>query len=109
MSHFVISRRTGSPGRSSPGRSNAGCRGLSDTEREEADTRAGDVLGDADLFAGKFPIGGSSWAFRPATLSAEEQAFLDVRPTALLPACLDEWQNRVGSCATPAARGCGTF
>ena len=61
---------------------------LSDTEREAIE--AGDVWWDADLFGGN-PDWGKLLAFPPATLSAEEQAFLD-GPVEELCRMLDEWQ-----------------
>src|SRR6266478_2944412 len=61
---------------------------LSDTEREAIE--AGDVWWDADLFGGN-PDWGKLLAFPPATLSKEEQAFLD-GPVDELCRMLDEWQ-----------------
>jgi acyl-CoA dehydrogenase len=61
---------------------------LSDTEREAIE--AGDVWWDADLFAGN-PDWAKLLAFPPATLSKEEQAFLD-GPVDELCRMLDEWQ-----------------
>src|SRR5882672_8240708 len=61
---------------------------LSDTEREAIE--AGDVWWDADLFAGN-PDWAKLLAFPPATLSKEEQAFLD-GPVDELCKKLDEWR-----------------
>jgi acyl-CoA dehydrogenase len=61
---------------------------LSDTEREAIE--AGDVWWDADLFAGN-PDWGKLLAFPKATLSPEEQAFLD-GPVDELCRMLDDWQ-----------------
>jgi acyl-CoA dehydrogenase len=61
---------------------------LSDTEREAIE--AGDVWWDADLFSGK-PDWAKLLAFPPATLSAEEQAFLD-GPVDELCRMLDDWR-----------------
>ena len=61
---------------------------LSDTEREAIE--AGDVWWDADLFAGN-PDWAKLLAVPPATLSAEEQAFLD-GPVDELCRMLDDWQ-----------------
>jgi acyl-CoA dehydrogenase len=61
---------------------------LSDTEREAIE--AGDVWWDADLFSGN-PDWAKLLAFPPATLSTEEQAFLD-GPVDELCRMLDEWQ-----------------
>ncbi len=60
---------------------------LSDTEREAIE--AGDVWWDADLFSGD-PDWTKLLAFPPATLSAEEQAFLD-GPVDELCRMLDDW------------------
>jgi acyl-CoA dehydrogenase len=60
---------------------------LSDTEREAIE--AGDVWWDADLFSGN-PDWEKLLAFPPATLSAEEQAFLD-GPVEELCRMLDDW------------------
>jgi acyl-CoA dehydrogenase len=60
---------------------------LSDTEREAIE--AGDVWWDAELFAGN-PDWGKLLAVPKATLSAEEQAFLD-GPVDELCRMLDEW------------------
>jgi acyl-CoA dehydrogenase len=60
---------------------------LSDTEREAIE--AGDVWWDADLFSGN-PDWAKLLAFPPATLSAEEQAFLD-GPVDELCRMLDDW------------------
>jgi acyl-CoA dehydrogenase len=60
---------------------------LSDTEREAIE--AGDVWWDADLFSGN-PDWTKLLAFPPATLSAEEQAFLD-GPVDELCHMLDDW------------------
>jgi acyl-CoA dehydrogenase len=61
---------------------------LSATEREAIE--GGDVWWDADLFAGN-PDWEKLIAFPPATLSAEEQAFLD-GPVDDLCRMLDDWQ-----------------
>src|SRR3954463_4200181 len=61
---------------------------LSETEREAIE--AGDVWWDADLFSGN-PDWNKLLAFPPATLSAEEQAFLD-GPVDELCCMLDDWQ-----------------
>ncbi len=61
---------------------------LSDTEREALE--AGDVWWDGDLFSGA-PDWDKFLKFPPATLSAEEQAFID-GPTAQLCAILDDWR-----------------
>ena len=61
---------------------------LSDTEREAIE--AGDVWWDADLFSGN-PDWTKLLDFPPATLSAEERAFLD-GPVEELCRMLDEWQ-----------------
>ena len=61
---------------------------LSDTEREAIE--AGDVWWDADLFSGN-PDWGKLLAVPPATLSEEEQAFLD-GPVDELCRMLDEWR-----------------
>src|SRR5262249_7512414 len=61
---------------------------LSDTEREAIE--AGDVWWDADLFGGN-PDWGKLLAVPPATLSPEEQAFLD-GPVDELCRMLDEWR-----------------
>jgi acyl-CoA dehydrogenase len=61
---------------------------LSDTEREAIE--GGDVWWDADLFGGN-PDWAKLLAFPPATLSAEEQAFLD-GPVDALCHMLDDWQ-----------------
>jgi len=61
---------------------------LSDTEREAIE--AGDVWWDADLFSGN-PDWGKLLAVPPATLSPEEQAFLD-GPVDELCRMLDEWR-----------------
>ncbi|MEA2948789.1 MAG: acyl-CoA dehydrogenase [Alphaproteobacteria bacterium] len=61
---------------------------LSATEREAIE--GGDVWWDADLFAGN-PDWEKLIAFPPATLSAEEQAFLD-GPVDELCRILDDWQ-----------------
>jgi acyl-CoA dehydrogenase len=60
---------------------------LSDTEREAIE--AGDVWWDADLFSGN-PDWTKLLAFPPATLSKEEQAFLD-GPVDELCRMLDDW------------------
>src|SRR5499425_2597165 len=61
---------------------------LSDTEREAIE--AGDVWWDADLLSGN-PDWGKLLAVPPATLSPEEQAFLD-GPVDELCRMLDEWR-----------------
>src|ERR1700730_13417752 len=61
---------------------------LSATEREAIE--AGDVWWDADLFAGN-PDWAQLLAFPPATLSAEERAFLD-GPVDELCRMLDDWR-----------------
>ena len=61
---------------------------LSDTEREAIE--AGDVWWDADLFSGN-PDWAKLLAVPPATLSGEEQAFLD-GPVDELCRMLDEWR-----------------
>ena len=61
---------------------------MSDTEREALE--AGDVWWDADLFAGN-PDWSKLLANAPATLTAEEQAFLN-GPVDELCAMLDEWK-----------------
>jgi acyl-CoA dehydrogenase len=61
---------------------------LSDTEREAIE--AGDVWWDADLFTGN-PDWAKLLAFPPATLSKEEQAFLD-GPVVELCRMIDDWQ-----------------
>jgi acyl-CoA dehydrogenase len=61
---------------------------LSDTEREAIE--AGDVWWDADLFTGN-PDWAKLLAFPAATLSAEEQAFLD-GPVDELCRMLDDWR-----------------
>jgi acyl-CoA dehydrogenase len=61
---------------------------LSDTEREAIE--AGDVWWDADLFSGN-PDWGKLLAVPPATLSPEEQAFLDGSVDELC-RMLDEWR-----------------
>src|SRR3954449_8887730 len=61
---------------------------MSDTEREALE--AGDVWWDADLFTGD-PDWSKLLAFAPATLTAEEQAFLN-GPVDELCAMLDEWK-----------------
>src|SRR5262249_34364649 len=61
---------------------------LSDTEREAIE--AGDVWWDADIFSGN-PDWAKLLAVPPATLSAEERAFLD-GPVEELCAMVDEWQ-----------------
>jgi acyl-CoA dehydrogenase len=61
---------------------------LSATEREAIE--AGDVWWDADLFTGN-PDWEKMLAFPPATLTAEEQAFLD-GPVEELCAMADEWK-----------------
>jgi acyl-CoA dehydrogenase len=60
---------------------------LSDTEREAIE--AGDVWWDADLFSGN-PDWTKLLAFAPATLSGEEQAFLE-GPVDELCCMLDDW------------------
>ncbi len=61
---------------------------MSDTEREALE--AGDVWWDADLFTGD-PDWSKLIAFAPATLTAEEQAFLN-GPVDELCAMLDDWK-----------------
>jgi acyl-CoA dehydrogenase len=61
---------------------------LSDTEREAIE--AGDVWWDADLFTGN-PDWNKLLNFAPATLSKEEQAFLD-GPVEELCGMLDDWK-----------------
>jgi acyl-CoA dehydrogenase len=61
---------------------------LSDTEREAIE--AGDTWWDADLFTGN-PEWAKLLAFPPATLSAEEKAFLD-GPVETLCEMVDDWQ-----------------
>src|SRR5215475_6659232 len=61
---------------------------LSDTEREAIE--AGDVWWDADLFSGH-PAWAKLLAVPPATLSPEEQAFLD-GPVEELCGMLDDWE-----------------
>jgi len=61
---------------------------MSDTEREALE--AGDVWWDADLFTGN-PDWSKLLANAPATLTAEEQAFLN-GPVDELCAMLDEWK-----------------
>lgn len=61
---------------------------MSETEREAIE--AGDVWWDADLFAGD-PDWSKLLAIPPATLSADEQAFL-AGPVEELCAMLDDWQ-----------------
>jgi acyl-CoA dehydrogenase len=61
---------------------------MSDTEREALE--AGDVWWDADLFTGN-PDWSKLLATAPATLTAEEQAFLN-GPVNELCAMLDEWK-----------------
>ncbi len=61
---------------------------MSDTEREALE--AGDVWWDADLFTGN-PDWSKLLATAPATLTAEEQAFLN-GPVDELCAMLDEWK-----------------
>ena len=61
---------------------------MSDTEREALE--AGDVWWDADLFTGN-PDWAKLLAIAPATLTAEEQAFLD-GPVDELCAMLDDWK-----------------
>jgi acyl-CoA dehydrogenase len=61
---------------------------LSDTEREAIE--AGDVWWDADLFTGN-PDWSKLLAVPPASLSAEEQAFLD-GPVEELCGMLDDWR-----------------
>ena len=70
---------------------------LSDTEREAIE--AGDVWWDADLFAGN-PDWAKLLAVPPATLSAEEQAFLD-GPVDELCRMLDDWQITFDLCDLP--------
>src|SRR5437870_6768386 len=61
---------------------------MSDTEREALE--AGDVWWDADLFTGN-PDWSKLLATAPATLTAEEQAFLN-GPVDALCAMLDDWK-----------------
>ncbi|MBI5261112.1 MAG: acyl-CoA dehydrogenase [Bradyrhizobium sp.] len=61
---------------------------MSDTEREALE--AGDIWWDADLFTGN-PDWSKLLATAPATLTAEERAFLD-GPVDELCAMLDEWK-----------------
>ncbi len=61
---------------------------MSDTEREALE--AGDVWWDADLFTGN-PDWSKLLGYAPATLTAEEQAFLN-GPVDALCAMLDEWK-----------------
>ena len=61
---------------------------MSDTEREALE--AGDVWWDADLFTGN-PDWAKLLATAPATLTAEEEAFLN-GPVDTLCAMLDEWK-----------------
>src|SRR5258708_22301896 len=61
---------------------------MSDTEREALE--AGDVWWDADLFTGN-PDWSKLLRYPPATLTAEEQAFLN-GPVDALCAMLDEWK-----------------
>src|SRR6184192_2623821 len=61
---------------------------MSDTEREALE--AGDVWWDADLFTGD-PDWSKLLGYAPATLTAEEQAFLN-GPVDQLCAMLDEWK-----------------
>jgi acyl-CoA dehydrogenase len=61
---------------------------MSDTEREALE--AGDVWWDADLFTGD-PDWSKLLAVKPATLTAEEQAFLE-GPVNELCAMLDDWK-----------------
>src|SRR5450756_2982469 len=61
---------------------------MSDTEREALE--AGDVWWDADLFTGN-PDWSKLLATQPATLTAEEQAFLN-GPVDQLCAMLDDWK-----------------
>ena len=70
---------------------------LSDTEREAIE--AGDVWWDADLFSGN-PDWAKFLAFPTATLSAEEQAFLD-GPVEELCRMLDEWRINWELCDLP--------
>src|SRR6476619_2941384 len=70
---------------------------LSDTEREAIE--AGDVWWDADLFSGN-PDWAKLLAFPTATLSAEEQAFLD-GPVEELCRMLDEWRINWELCDLP--------
>jgi acyl-CoA dehydrogenase len=71
---------------------------LSDTEREAIE--AGDVWWDADLFSGN-PDWAKLLAFPTATLSAEEQAFLD-GPVEELCRMLDEWRINWELCDLPS-------
>ena len=61
---------------------------MSDTEREALE--AGDVWWDADLFTGN-PDWSKLLGYPPATLTAEEQAFLN-GPVDELCAMLDDWK-----------------
>jgi acyl-CoA dehydrogenase len=61
---------------------------MSDTEREALE--AGDVWWDADLFTGN-PDWAKLLAVKPATLTAEEQAFMD-GPVDELCVMLDDWK-----------------
>ncbi len=61
---------------------------MSDTEREALE--AGDIWWDADLFTGS-PDWAKLLAVKPATLTAEEQAFMD-GPVNELCAMLDDWK-----------------
>lgn len=61
---------------------------MSDTEREALE--AGDVWWDADLFTGN-PDWSKLLAVKPATLTAEEQAFID-GPVNELCAMIDDWK-----------------
>lgn len=61
---------------------------MSDTEREALE--AGDVWWDADLFTGN-PDWSKLLSVAPATLTEEEQAFLN-GPVNALCAMLDEWK-----------------
>ena len=70
---------------------------LSDTEREAIE--AGDVWWDAELFGGN-PDWAKLLAFPPATLSAEEQAFLD-GPVEELCRMLDDWRINWELCDLP--------
>src|SRR5262245_53376659 len=70
---------------------------LSDTEREAIE--AGDVWWDAELFGGN-PDWARLLAFPPATLSAEERAFLD-GPVEELCRMLDDWRINWELCDLP--------
>jgi acyl-CoA dehydrogenase len=70
---------------------------LSDTEREAIE--AGNVWWDADLFSGN-PDWAKLLAFPAATLSAEEQAFLD-GPVEEVCRMLDEWRINWELCDLP--------